>query len=151
MGPELVALASTAASTLVAAMTTDVWRLVRSRLGRLLGRGDPRGESAVLEAMDEDARAVADAGGESGVAGELTGQWTGRLRDLLRMDPEAAEQLRELVAELTAPGAGVSTAGHGVAAGGDVTIRADRGGVAAGTIEGGVHLGKPPGPGTGRS
>jgi hypothetical protein len=142
VGPELVALASTAASTLVAAMTTDVWRQVRTRLGRLLGRGDPRGESAVLEALDEDAQAVADAGGgESGVAGEVRSQWTGRLRDLLRMDPQAADQLRELVAELTAQQAGVSTTGHGVAAGGDVTIKADRGGVAAGTIEGGVHLG----------
>jgi hypothetical protein len=147
MGPELIALASTAASTLVSAMTTDAWRLVRTRLGKLLGRGDPPAETAVLEVLDEDAQAIAGAGDQAD-APDIGAQWTVRLRDLLRVEPDAAVVLRELVAELSAQGAGVAAAGGGVAAGRDVRIRADRGGVAAGTIEGGVHLGNPPPPGT---
>jgi hypothetical protein len=149
MGPELIALASTAASTLVSAMTTDAWRLVRTRLGRLLGRGDPPAETAVLEVLDEDAQAIAGAGDQQAALTEdLGAQWTVRLRDLLRVEPDAAVLVRELVAELSAAGAGVSATGGGVAAGRGVRIRADRGGVAAGTIEGGVHLGNPPPPGT---
>ena len=45
----------------------------------------------------------------------------------------------------------MSAEGYGVAAGRDVHIVADRGGVAAGTVEGGVQVGNPPAPGTGEA
>jgi hypothetical protein len=139
MEPALVTLASTAASTLVAAMTTDAWRHVRDRLARLLGRGDRSTEAAVLAVLDEDAHALAV---QPSMVEDVSVQWSVRLRDLLRVDPEAAAVLRELVAELPGPR-------YGVAAGRDVTIRADRGGVAAGVIDGGVHMGNPRSPDTG--
>ena len=52
-------------SSLVAAMTSDGWSLVRSRLGRLLGRGDARAEAAALDTLDEDAQAMAGASGDT--------------------------------------------------------------------------------------
>ena len=72
-------------------MTSDGWSLVRSRLGRLLGRGDARAEAAALDTLDEDAQAMAGASGDTAaVAQELSTQWSVRLRDVLRVDPDAA-------------------------------------------------------------
>ena len=149
MGPELVALASAAASTLVSAMASDAWQAVRSRLGKLLGRGDQNAEKSVLATLDEDAQSMADAGSAAPtLSGDLAAQWTVRLRDLLRADPDAAAAVRELMADLSAAGAHVTASGHGVAAGGNIDIRADRGGIAAGTIHGSINAPNPSQPGT---
>ena len=40
----LMALASLAGNTVVAAATTDVWEAARRKFARLLGRGDPQQE-----------------------------------------------------------------------------------------------------------
>jgi hypothetical protein len=65
-------------------------------------------------------------------------------------DAGFAELLEQAVVELRAtdPASGVSAGDHGVAAAGDVNIGADRGGVAAGVIDGSVSTGnpRPPGP-----
>ncbi|GGM60822.1 hypothetical protein ACFFX1_28280 [Dactylosporangium sucinum] len=143
MDAELVALASSAASALVGAMASDGWQALRSRVARLLGRGDARAEQVALETLDEDA-----AGLRPGTERDVASAWTVRLRDLLRADPGAAEGLREL---LMVPGGGVTASGSAVAAGGDVRIQAAYGGVAAGTINGSVSTGGPSQPGTDRA
>lgn len=142
MDAELVTLASAAAATVVTAMATDGWQWVRGVVARLLGRGDAQAQRRVLETLDEDAADLAGGGS----AQELSVAWTGRLRDLLRADPQAADALRDLIADAGSHGV-VSASGHGVAAGRDVYIQAD-GGVAAGVIHGSVNAPLPRQPGT---
>jgi hypothetical protein len=149
VGPELVALAASAATTLVNAMATDAWQTVRTRVARLLGRGEARAEQLALETLDEDAATLA-AEPNAEARQDLTAGWAARLRDVLRSDPEAAEALRELIAEAASPRT-VSADGHGVAAGGDVRIEASHGGVAAATIHGAVTVPYPSQPGTKRA
>ena len=139
----MVALASSAASALVGAMAKDGWQALRSQVARLLGRGDRPAEQLALETLDEDA-----AGLTPDTERDVTAAWTARLRDLLRVHPEAAEELRALLA---APGRNVAASGSGVAAGRDVHIQAAYGGVAAGTINGSVSTGNPSQPGTDRA
>jgi hypothetical protein len=55
----------------------------------------------------------------------------------------AAEQLLRLLGA----GDGVSAGDGGLAAGGDISVHADRGSVAGGVIHGGVRMGNPPPPG----
>lgn len=61
-------------------------------------------------------------------------------------DPEFASRLEELAASLRQ--AGVQAGRYGVAAGGDVSIRASTHGVAAGVIHGSVSTGNPQAPDT---
>ncbi|WP_422738135.1 hypothetical protein ACN263_02060 [Micromonospora sp. WMMD729] len=142
MEAELVALAASAATSVVSAMATDAWQSIRGRIAQLLGRGDTRSERVALETLDEDAVLLA-AGAAVETRQEVTAAWTVRLRDLLRADPSLAAGLRELVADVDASTGSASASGHGVAAGRDMTIEASHGGVAAGTIHGSVN---PPGP-----
>ncbi|MFB9444410.1 hypothetical protein Dvina_06795 [Dactylosporangium vinaceum] len=99
MDAELVALATNAASAVVGAMATDGWQALRSRVARLLGRGDPRAERDALETLDEDA-----AGRTPDTERDLVAEWRGRLRDLLRTDPAAAAALRELLQDARVAG-----------------------------------------------
>jgi hypothetical protein len=140
--PELVALATSAATTMVNAMATDTWQSIRVRLAQLLGRGETRSEQMALETLDEDAETLS---GEptAMVRREVTAAWTIRLRDLLRSDPKVAAGLRELVAEVDASTGAASASGHGVAVGRDMTIRASYGGTAAGVIHGSVSPSNP--------
>lgn len=75
-------------------------------------------------------------------------RWEGRFADLLDEDPGVEADLRALVQEIRAalPAGVVSATDHAVAAGRDVKISADRGGVAAGVIHGNVAPPNPPGP-----
>ncbi|MEV1067319.1 hypothetical protein [Streptomyces sp. NPDC050263] len=86
---------------------------------------------------------------------EESGSWTTRFRDLLQDLPEAerdeaAEELRSLVEHVQQHGShsGASAGAGGVAVvGGDVTVRATRGSMAAVTVNGGMHMDPPqPGP-----
>ena len=137
-----------AGNTLVAAAVTDAWETARQRFARLFGRGkpDPATERR-LEATRSQLAAASPAGLEQ-VQADLASQWALRLEDLLEEDPDAEAALRALVEEIRVmlPGA-VSAAGHSVAAGGDVNVRADRGSVAAGVIHGNVAMPGPTGPG----
>ncbi len=150
MDPELMALATSAATTVVTAMATDAWQAVRAGVARLLGRGDGRVEQLALETLDEDAANLSMEPTSEGRR-DLTAAWTARLRDLLRSDPGAAEAQRELIADVAASPRTASAAGHGVAAGGDMHIEASHGGVAAGTIHGAVTAPYPFQPGAERA
>jgi hypothetical protein len=107
-----VALAGAGGAALVAAVATDGWQLAKRGFTHLFSRGDQHREAAVAERL-ERTRAVVEAGGDDGerVRAEQQVAWTVRLADLLTDHPEAAEELRALVAQVAAA-AGPRSAGH---------------------------------------
>lgn len=147
----LVALASLAGRTVVAAAVTDAWESAKRGFARLLGRGDTgRTELAErrLEQTREQLTGVPAAELERAEA-QLEATWQTRLLDLLEEHPETAADLQALVQQVQAqlPVGVVSAAGHGTAAGRDVNITASGGGVAAATVHGNVIPGPTsPGP-----
>jgi hypothetical protein len=148
----LIALAALAGNTVVTAATTDVWEAARRGFARLLGRGDTKKEQLAGKRLDETRQQLADAtaGQLEKARAELCQVWQVRIRDLLEEDPGVEAELRALVEELQAqmPEEKVmSAADHAVAAGRDVTITADGGGIAAAVIHGNVMPGPTrPGP-----
>jgi len=143
---DLTALASLAGSTVVAAAATDASEVARREFARLLGRGDPDrtklAERRLTETHEELIKAV---GGDlESARSALEAQWVTQLADLLKEDPAVEADLRAVVGEIQAalPGGMVHLADHAVAAGREVNIRADRGGLPAGVVYGDVM---PPG------
>jgi hypothetical protein len=99
----LAGLAKAGGSAIVAAMATDAWQTAKSRVTRLLGRGDERREHSVEEALDEDAALLEGAGTDIDLArAELAPVWGRRLAMLLEENPGVAGELRELVERLRA-------------------------------------------------
>jgi hypothetical protein len=146
---DISSLVALAGNTLVAAAVTDAWETARHRFARLFGQGKPdpstqRRLEATRSRLESAAAADADQ-----VRADLAGQWALRLADLLEENPGAEAELRALVEEVRAmvPAGAVSAAGHSVAAGRDVIVRADSGSVAAGVIHGNVARPGPTGPG----
>jgi hypothetical protein len=143
----LIALAALAGNTVVTAAVTDAWEAARNGFARLLGRGDPAKTKLAEERLAEthDQLAQATKADLEQVRAALEAQWVTRLTDLLQEDPGVEADLRTLVQQIQAqlPAGTVSAAGHSVAAGGDVNVRADHGSVAAGVIHGNVA---PPNP-----
>ena len=149
---ELVQLAQLAGQTVVAAAATDGWGKAKAGLARLLGRGDDQ-RVQVMERRLEETRA--ELAGVSGAVLEArqaaqAAVWQARLGDVLEEHPAIAADLRVLVDQVREGlvGGAVTASGHAVAAGGDMSITASAGGVAAGSIQGGVSAGNPtiPGP-----
>lgn len=98
----LAALAAKAGSGLITAMMTDGWQQVRTRVARLLGRGDAR-EQERQEARLERARRELVAASEEeaeGVRQRHSQGWRARFEDLLDDVPEIEAEFRELVAFL---------------------------------------------------
>ena len=132
---------------MVTAAVTDAWEAARKGFARLLGRGDPGtaqlAEQRLAETRDQLTRATGADLERTRTA--LESQWVTRLTDLLEENPGVEADLRALVEQVQArlPAGLVSAADHAVAAGRDVNISADRGGLAAGVIHGNVA---PPGP-----
>ncbi|MGY0233893.1 hypothetical protein [Longispora urticae] len=148
----LIALAAAGGTALAEAVATDVWTVAKAGFGKAFGRGGPgEAERAERRLAATDAELVPLDGPELEQARRAAAQtWTTRLRDLLEENPEAAEDLRAVIKELAEarPGtAGVTAGDHGLAAGGNVSVSASNGGVAAGVIHGGVTIGNPPSPG----
>ncbi|MBV1957733.1 MULTISPECIES: hypothetical protein [unclassified Streptomyces] len=106
MDPELAALASSAATALVAAWTTDAWTGAKQRLARLLGRGnDDQAAAAAAELTTAQADlAAADAAGDLARSAEVERAWQDRLRRLLAEEPTAAAELRLILGDLQQPG-----------------------------------------------
>jgi len=147
----LIALAALAGNTVVAAATTDAWEAARKKFAQLLGRGDRDGTRLAESRLDQTRQQLEGVTGQEleRAQAELGRAWQVRLQDLLEEDPSIEADLRALVQEIQAalPAGMVSATDHAVAAGRDVTITADRGGVAAGVIHGDGALPNPPGPG----
>ncbi|MFD6291171.1 hypothetical protein [Streptomyces sp. NPDC060205] len=144
----LVALAAAGGTGVVQAAGTDAWPGFRQRVARLLGRGDAGREQAESERLDRTAGALDASADHEAEQTRIRQQaaWQTRFETLLEsLDEAGREQVETELQALLAEYAplGVTSAGlGGVAAGGDVNIRAD-GGIAAGAIHGGAHLGTP--------
>ena len=145
----LVALAALAGNTVVTAAVTDAWEAARKGFARLLGRGDPDKTKAAerrLEETRDQLTQATDADVER-VRAALEAQWRTRVADLLEDDPSVEGDLRALVEQVQAQ---VSASGPSVAAGRDISGGvniADRGGVVARDVQGGISTGNPPPPG----
>ncbi|WP_198544754.1 MULTISPECIES: hypothetical protein [unclassified Streptomyces] len=98
----LVAVAATAGSGLVQAMTTDAWQQCRDRAARLLGRGDAGEESRQQTRLDRtraELTQAAAAGDEEGrqIVVRQSAAWQTRFEDLLETSPEQEAPMRELL------------------------------------------------------
>ncbi|MGH4010805.1 MAG: hypothetical protein ACRDTH_22045 [Pseudonocardiaceae bacterium] len=99
---ELAALASAGGAALVGAMATDAWQTARSGIAALLGRGTPVRQSAIEAQLDGNADLVARAEDPVQVRETLVPLWQLELQELLRRNPEAADELRAVVARVQA-------------------------------------------------
>jgi hypothetical protein len=97
--PELTALASTAATTVVKALATTAWEQATKALGALWRRTHPgRAETIEAELAEaHDQLVTAHATGDDEVEADLSAAWRSRIRALLATDPSLAEDLRLLV------------------------------------------------------
>jgi hypothetical protein len=134
----LEALIALAGNTVVAAATTDSWEAARRKFAQLLAGGDPHRATLAERQLDETRQQLDSlTGQELQIARRELGKvWQMRMADLLEEDPDVEADLRALVEEIRAqlPAGVVSAADDAVAAGGDVNISADRGGLASGVI-----------------
>jgi hypothetical protein len=142
----LAALALSAGTGLVQAVVTDGWEGIRHKVARLFGRGEP--DPQIEKRLDATQQAIASAGpGDlKQVEAAQASQWQTRFADLLSDYPDAEPELAELVREMKAARP-VKATDHSIAAGGDISIKAESGGLAAGVIHGNVTMrGAPPDP-----
>ncbi|OEJ28976.1 hypothetical protein AS594_35720 [Streptomyces agglomeratus] len=148
----LTALAAAGGTAVVQAAGTDVWGDFRQRVAGWFGRGDAQREHEELERLDQTVAVLTAADSEElqRVRDRQEAAWQARFEMLLEgldqdMCEQAAARLRALLAEYT-PAGGTSAGPGGLAVGGNVDIRADRGSVATGVLHGGAHIGPPPAP-----
>jgi hypothetical protein len=100
--PELTALTSTAATTVVQLLATAAWEQAASAVGRLWRRVHPERAETVQAELEESRTEVLAArqAGDEQVEQALGGEWRGRLRRLVAADLQLADELRRVVAEL---------------------------------------------------
>jgi hypothetical protein len=101
--PEIAALAGTAGTTVVTLMVTNAWESARDGMVALWRRFQPARAENVgeeLEAGREDLLLARQAG-DTGAEAELTAEWQGRVRRFLLAQPEAADELRRILDELS--------------------------------------------------
>lgn len=117
--------------------------------------GDAQREQAELERLDRTAAAVRAVGADTEERVRIVEEisWRTRFETLLESSTAeerelVATELRALLADATPP---ASASSGGFAAGGKVDIHAEGGAIAAGVINGEVHVGTPwqPGPSQG--
>lgn len=101
LAEELMALAGTSATTLVAAMTTGAWQSARSGAARLFGRAGESRQSIEVQ-LDNSAEMVTQAADPDRVRRGVAGMWQLKLESLLGQDPGAADDLRALMAQVQA-------------------------------------------------
>lgn len=97
-----MALATAGATTLVQQMATDGWNRVRERAVAFFaarGSASPESVGSDLDTARSDLVAALQEGDEA-TADDLRAEWRVRLRRVLRADPEAAAELRALLAEV---------------------------------------------------
>ncbi|MFE5907651.1 hypothetical protein ACFQ6B_00935 [Streptomyces wedmorensis] len=102
MEAQLVELARAAGAAVVTLMATDAWERTRDGVVALWRRASPSRADAVegeLEATRDDLLAARE-GGDDLTEQELREEWVGRLRRLLREQPEVAEEMRRILTEL---------------------------------------------------
>ncbi|GAA3764493.1 hypothetical protein [Micromonospora maritima] len=101
MEAELVALASTAGTTVVSLLVTDSWTTARDAMVALWKRVHPQRSGFVADELGEARAALLTAlrSGDATVQKDLVGEWQGKVRRLLATDPDASEELRRLLRE----------------------------------------------------
>jgi len=101
--PELTALTSTAATTVVQLLATAAWEQAKSAVGELWRKAHPDRAETVQAELEESRTEVLAARqvGDEQVEQALVGEWHGRLRRLVAADLQLADELRRVVAELS--------------------------------------------------
>ncbi|WBB60603.1 NB-ARC domain-containing protein [Streptomyces sp. WMMC500] len=142
----LAALAMAGGTAVVEAAGTDLWGGFRDAMARWFGRGDDRREQAELERLDRTAAELecGQGAGDERARVRQEVSWQTRIESLLEdLDgPARAAAAEDLRALLTAhgPQGHVTAAAGGLAVGGDLTVRAETGSIAAGVVQGAVRL-----------
>ncbi|MDX3247312.1 hypothetical protein [Streptomyces sp. ME18-1-4] len=113
MDAELMALASTAATTVVTVLTTDAWERARTAVGSLWQRAYPeRAETVAAElaetrelllAAQEGTRGADAAPAMATFEEGMADDWRGRFVRLLAAHPDLAQEVRRLLDEELAP------------------------------------------------
>jgi hypothetical protein len=126
MDPELVALASTGAATVVALLTTDAWGQAKTGLGSLWRHVHPD-EARSIESDLAEARSTllaATAERSEQITRVVVGEWRDRILSLLAAEPWLADELRRVLQDDLGPaldraaGSAISTGGmHAKASG----------------------------------
>jgi len=98
---ELAALAASGATTLVGAMVSDSWNQVKQRVGALFARGGSAQPATEELDLSRGELVAAREAGDDDSAADVETEWRVRLRRLLQADPDAAEELRSLLEELS--------------------------------------------------
>ncbi|MTE21250.1 hypothetical protein F0L17_19445 [Streptomyces sp. TRM43335] len=99
MSGEWMQVATASANTLVALMLTDAWEQARDRMVGVWRRFRPEQADSVSGQLDASADDLAQArqADDGEAEDEIRGEWSGRIRRLVRDEPEAADVLREFV------------------------------------------------------
>jgi hypothetical protein len=146
----LVALAAAGGTAVVQAAGTDAWIGFRTRMAKLLGRGDAQRERAELARLDQMAASLeaADPSDAERLRLRHESSWQVRLEILLEdlgseQRSQAVTELRHLVHSVGGSIDYVSAGTSGLAVGGNLEIAAGHGSVAAAIINGDVSLGDP--------
>ncbi|MGV9844627.1 hypothetical protein ACWDUB_21360 [Streptomyces fungicidicus] len=101
MDAELMALASTAGTTLVGLLVTDAWERAQEAVSMVWRRARPE-QAEVVEGELVQARGEAVAAqeaGDSGMRDALTAEWQLKFRRLLASSPGVADELRRILNE----------------------------------------------------
>ncbi|WP_328868681.1 hypothetical protein OHT76_00360 [Streptomyces sp. NBC_00287] len=97
----LTTLAMTGATTIVAAMATQAWQATRTGVLQLFHH-DQTQQTTITAQLDGDAVLVTEDDDADGARRALVSSWKLRLEKLLRQHPDAADELRALMAEVQA-------------------------------------------------
>jgi hypothetical protein len=99
MEAELVALATSGATTLITLMISDTWAQAKHRAAQVFGRESDEHDE-VLGELESSRAALLQAieNGDGTRAAAIEGEWRSRLLRLLRSDPGLAEDLQSLPA-----------------------------------------------------
>ena len=98
----LAALATAGATTLVGAMATDAWQTAKTGIARLFGRSGPEQQAAIKAQLGRNATQVEQAEDADRARQRLAASWELELESLLAEDPDAAEELKVLIAQVHA-------------------------------------------------
>ncbi|MFE2104248.1 hypothetical protein, partial [Streptomyces sp. NPDC059468] len=119
----------------------------RQRVAGWFGRGDAQREHEELERLDQTVAVLtaADSAELQRVRDRQEAAWQTRFEMLLEsldqdVQEQAAARLHALLAKYSPAAGGTSSGPGGLAVGGNVDIRADRGSVATGVLHGGAHI-----------
>ncbi|NEK60429.1 hypothetical protein GCU56_21460 [Geodermatophilus sabuli] len=107
MDAELAALASSAGTTLINALTTDAWERAKALLAKFFSTDTAIETSAVSEIVDvrDDLMSI-ELDGREKVAQEYAIEWGARIRRQLNRNPQLADTLRAMVEDLNKASAG---------------------------------------------